>query len=68
MLLIPPQRFLSLLNVTGAFGAQITLESTIFLCRFAPGLKLQRMKGVGGRANIISMQGEMISPIFSGSL
>lgn len=44
-LLIPPQRFVSLLNVTGALGDQITLESCILLCRFASGLKLQRMKG-----------------------
>lgn len=48
MLLIPPRRFLSLLNVTGALGAQITLESCILLCRFASGLKLQRMKEVRG--------------------
>lgn len=47
MLLFPPGRFLSLLNVTGALGAQITLESCIFLCRFASGLKLQRMEGGG---------------------
>lgn len=67
MLLIPPRRFLSLLNVTGALGAQITLESCIFFCRFASGLKLRRMKGREGRENIISMPGEMISLIFSGS-
>lgn len=66
----PPRRFLSLVNVTGALGAQIILEKPYFLVSFrsrAQAPKEWRRGGRRGMWDIISMPGEMISLIFSGS-
>lgn len=51
---LPPRRFLSALNVTGALGAQITLESYIFMCSFCSGAQTKN-EGGGG-------EGEMSYP------